>query len=100
VRVHDVGAPRESQLERRLRAALDPVRLELSDESDAHVGHPGAAGGAGHYRVLIVTERFTGLDPVARHRLVYAAVGDLIPDEVHALAIEALAPGEDHPPSE
>jgi BolA protein len=91
----DAEATRHARLENRLRAVLDPLRLELSDESAAHLGHPGATGGAGHYHLRIVSERFAGLDAVARHRLVYAAVGDLIPNEVHALAIEAYAPGED-----
>ena len=89
-------ARRETRLESRLRAALDPLQLELSDESDTHVGHPGAQGGAGHYHLVIVSARFAGLGPVARHRLVYDAVGDLIPNEVHALAIEAYAPDERH----
>jgi BolA protein len=92
--VRSAEPSRGARLEERVRAALDPVRFELSDESDAHAGHPGAAGGAGHYRLLVVSARFAGVDAVGRHRLVYDAVGDLIPGEVHALAIEAYAPGE------
>ena len=74
--------------------ALSPSRLELSDDSALHVGHPGAAAGGGHFRVLIVSESFRGRNRVERHRLVYAAVGDLVPGQVHALAIDARAPDE------
>jgi len=72
-------------------AALSPVSLHIEDESHQHVGHAGAAGGAGHYRVHIVAACFAGLSPVARHRLVYDRVFDLIPHVIHALAIEAKA---------
>lgn len=78
----------------RVRLGLEAEHVELSDESGAHVGHPGAAGGAGHYHVVVVSPRFRDRDRVARHRLVYEAVGDLIPDEVHALAITAYTPEE------
>jgi BolA protein len=57
-----------------------------------HAGHAGAAGGQSHFRVRIVAEAFRGLAPIARHRQVYAAVGDLMQTDIHALAIEALAP--------
>ena len=85
---------REECLRDRIERALAPEHLELTDESGAHVGHPGAAGGAGHYRVVVVSARFAGADPVMRHRLVYDAVGDLIPTEVHALALSAYTPEE------
>lgn len=78
----------------RVERALAPEYLELTDESGAHVGHAGAESGAGHYRVVVVSARFAGADPIARHRLVYEAVGDLIPDAVHALAIVAYTPDE------
>ena len=58
----------------------------------AEVGHAGAAGGHGHFRVTIVAEAFRGMPPVARHRLVYAAVDDLLRTDIHALAIEASPP--------
>ena len=83
--------------EQRLRTALvnrfDPVELDIEDESHHHAGHAGAAGGHGHYRIRIVAEAFRGVTPVARHRLVYAAVADLLTTDIHALAIEALPPG-------
>ena len=82
-----------SALQARL-AALAPSLLEIDDDSAAHVGHPGAAGGGGHFSVTIVSEHFSGLDRLARHRAVLDRVGDLIPHPVHALAIRAYAPDE------
>jgi BolA protein len=75
-------------------AALDPVELELLDESHLHAGHAGAASGGGHYRLKIVSPRFQGLRLVMRHRLVYDSVHDMMHTEIHALAITALAPSE------
>jgi len=85
---------REEKLLDRLRTALAADHVALEDESARHAGHEGAQGGAGHYRVLVVSARFAGLDPLARHRVVYAAVGDMIPTEVHALSIRSLTPEE------
>ena len=85
---------REERLVERLRTRLGAEHVALEDESARHVGHAGAAGGAGHYRVVVVAGRFAGLDEVARHRAVYAAVGDMMPDEVHALSIRSLTPEE------
>ncbi len=70
-------------------SALNPTHLEIIDESHMHVGHEGAKGGAGHFRVIIASEQFKGIAPLARHRLVYDLVDDLIPHRVHALAIQA-----------
>jgi BolA protein len=75
-------------------AALSPITLEIRDDSERHVGHAGAASGAGHYSVKIVSEQFLGLTRLARHRAVLECVGDLIPFPVHALAIDAHAPDE------
>lgn len=80
-------------IEERLRAALAPNRLEVQDDSHRHAGHAGAREGR-HYTVRIECERFAGLPRLARHRLVYSALGALAPQGVHALAIEARAPGE------
>ena len=91
-----VGNPKASiqgTLERRL-AALAPSALEIRDDSARHVGHAGAAGGAGHFSVTIVSQHFFGLTRLARHRAVLECVGDLIPYPVHALAIHAYAPDE------
>ncbi len=73
---------------------LAPDALNVLDESHLHAGHAGAAGGAGHFRLRIVSSSFIGLGKVARHRLVYDQLADLIPQEVHALAIQALTPEE------
>jgi BolA protein len=85
---------REERLLERLRTGLGAEHVALEDESARHAGHEGARGGAGHYRVLVVAARFVGLDQVARHRVVYAAVGDMMPHEVHALSIRSLTPEE------
>jgi BolA protein len=79
----------------RLRARFTPRRLEVLDESALHAGHAGAAAGGGHFRVLVVSEAFADLPRVERHRLVYDAVRDLMPQRIHALAIRALTPDED-----
>lgn len=87
----------DSRVERmraRLQQALAPHALRIEDESAAHAGHAGAQGGAGHYRVYLVSDRFVGLSRVARHRLVYDALRDLIPGEIHALAMTLLTPAE------
>ena len=73
-------------------AALEPVELRIEDESHLHAGHAGAQGGAGHYRVHIKAECFRGKPPLARHRLVYDRLTDLMPYPVHALAIHASVP--------
>ena len=85
---------REERLLDRLRTGLAAEHVALEDESARHAGHEGGRGGAGHYSVLVVSTRFAGLDPVARHRAVYAAVGDMIPSEVHALSIRSFTPEE------
>jgi BolA protein len=82
----------------RIRAALSralaPEYLEIVDDSAAHAGHPGALTGKGHFSVAIVAPCFTGLPMVKRHRLVYAAVDELMATDIHALSIDARAPGE------
>jgi BolA protein len=75
-------------------AALEPQSVELLDESGRHLGHAGAAAGGSHFRLVIVSPRFAGLGTLARHRMVYAALGKLMHREIHALAIRALAPDE------
>lgn len=88
------GPARIAWIEQRLRAALDPVALAIEDESHRHAGHAGAKSGGGHYRLKIVAPRFSGLDAVGRHRLIYQALGEAMGREIHALSIEALAPDE------
>ena len=75
-------------------ADLDPMAFEVRDDSAAHVGHAGAASGAGHFSLLIVSEAFCGVPRLKRHQTVMARVGDLLPFPIHALSIRALAPEE------
>ena len=76
-------------------AALDPVSLQLIDESEQHHGHSGwREGGGTHWRVAIVSPRFSGQSAVARHRMVYQAIGELMHNPIHALAITAQTPEE------
>lgn len=76
-------------------ATLEPIACDLVDESAQHAGHAGASpSGATHWRLRIVSPRFAGLATLARHRLIYAALGELMQDPIHALAITARAPGE------
>lgn len=77
-----------------LEAALSPQSLSVEDDSHRHAGHAGARDGRGHYNVEIVSAAFVGLNPIARHRAVYAALGDMMTTDIHALAIKARAPGE------
>ena len=90
--MNETAAGREQRLRRRLESHFSPALLVIEDESHLHAGHAGAAEGHSHFRVTIVAEAFRGVSPVARHRLVYAAVGDLLETDIHALAIEASAP--------
>jgi BolA protein len=76
-------------------AALEPMTLDLTDESAKHAGHAGAApGGQTHWRLSIVSGRFAGKPVVARHRMVYEALGELMQHPIHALAITARSPEE------
>jgi BolA protein len=75
-------------------ASLRPDELRLEDESHLHAGHEGAKSGGGHFRLSIVSNRFNGLGTVARHRLVYDALADLMRREIHALSIHAATPDE------
>jgi BolA protein len=82
----------EQDIRERL-AVLKPVALELHDESEEHAGHAGhRPGGGSHWQLTIVSDAFRGQPPVARHRMVYEALGDLMKRDIHALKIEAFAP--------
>ena len=78
----------------RIETALSPAKLEITDDSHLHVGHAGAQGGAGHYSVFVVSSKFNGLNRIKRHQAVYQTVNDLMPNEIHALSIEAQTPEE------
>ncbi len=81
----------------RMRAALQalqPSHLEIIDESHKHAGHEGARDGRGHFALDIVSEAFAGLAPLARHRRVYQAMGEMMQTDIHALSIRARTPAE------
>lgn len=83
----------EAVLRERL-SGLNPHCLELIDDSAKHAGHEGARGDGGHYRVLIVSTKFSGKSTLVRHRMIYDALGDLMRSKIHALSIQSLAPEE------
>ena len=85
--------PTPADIETRLRATLAPLSIAVQDDSHQHVGHAGAREG-GHYSVTLVSARFTGLGRVARHRLVYHSLDELMLHGIHALVIDARAPDE------
>ena len=85
---------RVAMIRTRLEKTLSPARLDITDDSHLHKGHAGAASGAGHYSVVIVSDKFSGRNLVQRHQLVYQALSDMMPGEIHALSIRALSPGE------
>ena len=79
-------------------SALEPLDLTIDDDSALHAGHEGAKSGGGHYRLRLVSHRFSGLARMARHRLVYDALRDLMRRDIHALTMTLLAPGEEASP--
>ena len=85
---------RVAMIRERLQREFSPAELEVIDDSHLHRGHPGAKDGRGHFRVRIVSDRFDGLPRLARHRLVYAAMAELMDTDIHALNIEAHSHNE------
>lgn len=88
---------RVEAIEARLAAAFPVLELAVEDQSHRHRGHPGAADGRGHFRVRLVSSAFAGQPALARHRAVHAALAGLMQTEIHALALDLRAPGEDGP---
>ena len=86
---------RVARIREKLNAAFAPEQLEIGDDSHMHAGHASAKGG-GHFSVTIVSQAFAGKSLIERHRMVYAALGDLMQSEVHALSIKAQTPEETH----
>ena len=78
----------------RITSALAPVELDIIDDSHKHAGHAGAASGGGHFTVKIVSSSFGSHSLIQRHRMVYQAVADLMPSQIHALSINAITPEE------
>lgn len=85
---------RIEKMRSRLLATFTPLECQLEDESHLHAGHAGAASGAGHYKVRLVSARFEGLNRIGRHRLVYDCLRDMMHSDIHALNIIAIAPSE------
>ena len=96
----DTGSAENAPLKRaemvraRLHQDLAAEFVEVDDQSHLHVGHSGAAAGGSHFEVVVVSKAFEGLTTLARHRLVYQAMGDAMTQAIHALSIKAYAPGE------
>lgn len=87
-------ADRIERINGRLNDTFTPTQLEVLDESHLHAGHAGARTGMGHFNVTIVSDRFTNVSLLERHRMVYESLGDLMKTDIHALSIKALAPDE------
>jgi BolA family transcriptional regulator, general stress-responsive regulator len=79
------------RIRRALETAFQPSELEVVDDSHKHAGHAGARDGRGHFSVRIVSQAFAGMPPLARHRAVYTALGDMMQTDIHALSIDAQA---------
>lgn len=89
-----MNGKRIEQIRDALQQALAPSVIEVEDDSHRHAGHAGARDGRGHFNVHVVSERFAGMAPLARHRAVYAALGTLMETDIHALSIRAHTPSE------
>jgi BolA protein len=87
-------AGRETKIRQRLEQSLHPLELIIKDRSQLHVGHEGASDGKGHFDIMVVSQAFTGVSRVKRHRMVYDALRDLLESDIHALRISAYAPSE------
>jgi BolA protein len=85
---------RVARIEALLTDAFSPQHLLVKDQSHLHAGHPGARDGRGHFDVTIVAEAFAGKRPLARHRLVFDALGSMMETDIHALSIHASAPAD------
>lgn len=88
-----MSVSRLAQIEQAL-AVLQPITIEIRDDSAKHAGHAGARDGRGHFSVRIVSAKFEGLSPIKRHQAVYKALADLLQTDIHALAIEARTSAE------
>ena len=83
-----------AHIEQKLRNALDPIEIDVIDQSAAHAGHAGAASGGGHYRVILVSQAFEGLNQVQRQRRVYQILADEMRSSIHALSMTCLSRSE------
>jgi BolA protein len=85
---------RVAEITTRLEATFSPESLQVDDESHLHAGHEGAKDGRGHFRVLVISDKFRGQSAIKRHRMIYQAMGELMQTDIHALTIEAFTPDE------
>ena len=85
---------RSERLQIAINDHFGDCECQIQDDSAAHAGHAGAASGASHFTLTLISDKFEGLNRVSRHRLVYDAVGEMMHAEIHALVIHALAPSE------
>jgi BolA protein len=86
----------EQTIRQKLMVALEPVRLDVVNESHLHAGHASSPGtGESHFRILVVSPAFAGKGRLERHRMVNAALADELRHRIHALAVKAYAPGEE-----
>lgn len=85
---------RSDRIERALNEVFAPCEVSVRDDSWLHQGHAGARDGRGHFTVTIISGAFDGLRPLERHRKVYAALGEMMDTDIHALQIRALTPEE------
>lgn len=79
---------------RAMLASMQPVQLEIIDDSHKHAGHEGARSGGGHYSMYIVSSQFAGKNTLARHRMIYSALGEMMKHDIHAMNIKAYTPEE------
>lgn len=89
-----MSTDRVQTIEKMLQEAFSPSHLLVKDQSHLHEGHAGAKEGKGHFDVALVSEKFDGLNRIARHRLVYDALGEFMETDIHALRINAISPAE------
>jgi len=89
-----MSSERVERIRSALATAFAPERLDVRDDSHRHAGHAGARDGRGHFHVEIVSHAFAGLSPLARHRAVYEAMGEMMRTDIHALSIVARTPAE------
>ena len=83
-----------AEMREKLEAGFTPSELNIEDQSHLHAGHAGAKSGKGHFALKIVSASFEGQTLIQRHRAIYAALGELMESEIHALSINALGPSE------
>ena len=87
---------RGARIEAILRDTFSPTHLLVKDQSHLHAGHAGAQDGRGHYDVTIISAAFVGKRPLARHRMIYEALGTMMDTDIHALRIDARVPQDDN----